>query len=112
MAQTSKSGACLKPAAAPAPRQSVFRSAIHGDDGTVDPGYLALFWALVGWSVSGALLLAMGIAAIVMSGKGDAATVILNVGGALGAISVGFGTVVGAVGLFRAGDKPRAGAEP
>ena len=85
---------------------SVFRSAITGADGSVDPGYLALFWAMVGWSVSTVVLLGSGAMAVWFK-SGEPGTVIQNTGTALGAVSVGFATVIGAVGAFRMGDKPR-----
>lgn len=85
---------------------SVFRSAVTGTDGSVDPGYLALFWALVGWSIASLGLLAAGLF-VVFWKSGEPGAAIQNTGVALGAVSGGFATVVGAVGLFRAGDKPR-----
>lgn len=92
---------------------SVFREAISDGAGSVDAGYLAMYWALIGWSVSGLFILMAGMLAIWRS-PNDAASfaqvgaVIQNIGIAIGAISTGFAAVVGAVGLFRAGDKPHA----
>ena len=86
---------------------SVFLSAITDDKGGVDAGYLALFWALVGWSISSGVLLLAG-AFVVFFKSGEPGAAIQNTGVALAAISGGFATVVGAGGLFRAGDKPRA----
>lgn len=86
---------------------SVFRAAISTTDESVDPGYLALFWALVGWSVSGAVILAMGIVGTIRATPAEVGPLLQNLGIALGAISTGFGVVVGAVGAFRAGDKDK-----
>lgn len=85
----------------------IFRSAISGDDGEVDAGYLSMFWALVGWSVNNLIILA--IAALLARKATDGAALVQATGVALGANAGGFAAVLGAVGLFRMGDKPRAG---
>lgn len=85
---------------------SFFRSAVFGDDGEVDSGYLSMFWALIGWSVNNLLIL---IVASLVANKENGAAVIQATGVALGANAGGFAAVLGAVGLFRMGDKPRAG---
>lgn len=120
---------------------STFRSAIVGDDGEVDAGYLALYWSLIGWSVSSIIILILGTVSVAVVmwaavSSGGVATVIValakdhpeqiapivqamvhteqiapiiqSTGVALGAVAAAFATVVGAVGLFRAGDKSRA----
>ncbi len=86
-------------------RQSVFRSAITASDGGVDAGYLCMFWAMVGWSVNNLVILAVAVIAVVHE---NAPAVIQSTGVALGANAGGFAAVLGAVGLFRMGDKPRA----
>lgn len=92
---------------------NVFREAISDGAGSVDAGYLAMYWALIGWSVGGIFILAVGMLAVWRAPNDPASFaqvggVIQNIGVALGAISTGFAAVVGAVGLFRAGDKPHA----
>ncbi len=93
---------------------SIFREAISDGAGSVDPGYLAMYWALIGWSVAGLCILVAGLISI-WRAPSDAnsfaqvGSVIQNIGISIGAISAGFASVVGAVGLFRAGDKPRGG---
>lgn len=62
---------------------------------------------MVGWSVSTLVLLGSGAMAVWFK-SGEPGAVIQNTGTALGAVSVGFATVIGAVGAFRMGDKPRA----
>lgn len=86
---------------------SVFRSAIVDADGSVDAGYLSMFWALIGWSVNNVIILI--IAACVVKLVPDASALVQNTGIALGANATGFAAVLGAVGLFRMGDKPRVG---
>lgn len=85
---------------------SVFRSAISST-GDVDPGYLALFWALIGWSV----MITVIIGGLVHKGWNatpEQVVILLHEAGiAFGAVSVGFATVVGAVGVFRAGDREK-----
>jgi hypothetical protein len=85
---------------------SVFRSAITGTDGSVDPGYLALFWTMC-FTVSAIpfLLIVTGLAAYHQLDK--AGEIIQSAGVAIGAICTGAGVVIGAVGAFRMGDKPR-----
>lgn len=83
---------------------SVFTSAVTGKDGTVDPGYLALFWSM---AVTVSMVPVVAAFCMIMAAKyPDKADVILGslamVVGALGAQSA---AVIGAVGLFRAGDK-------
>lgn len=87
---------------------SVFRAAISTSNPDVDPGYLAMFWALIGWSVSGAVILGIGVVGAIRATPAEVGPLLQNLGIALGAISTGFGVVVGAVGAFRAGDKDKA----
>lgn len=88
-------------------KQSVFRAAIDDGAGSVDAGYLALYWTM--FATVGAipfLLIVSGLA--VYHSPEKAAEVIQATGIAIGAICTGAGVVIGAVGAFRMGDKPRA----
>jgi len=87
-------------------RMSVFRSAITGADGSVDPGYLAMFWGLVIYSVSSIATVLLGARSISDAGSHEHANIIQSIGVALGAEAGGFATLLGAVGLFRMGDRP------
>jgi len=91
-------------------RKSVFQSAITGSDGTVDAGYLALFWTMAATvSAIPFMLLVGGLATYHQTDK--AAEIIQSTGVAIGAICTGAGVVIGAVGAFRMGDKPRPGTQ-
>lgn len=87
---------------------SVFRQAIRGTDGLVDVGYLALFWGLIGWSVGVVFIVCVSTYAIwrVQSPE-KASEIITSAGLAIASVSGGFATMLGAVGLFRAGDKEK-----
>lgn len=88
------------------PKGSIFRSAITDDKGDVDVGYLSLLWGLVGWGVAVFVILGAGMFAIYRHpDKADG--IIQAMGLAIGTTSGGFATMLGAVGLFRIGDKPR-----
>jgi len=86
---------------------SVFRSAITGDDGQVDAGYLALFWIMfVVITAIPFMCLMTGLSMwLEPSHKFDVQA--LGIG--VGSVCTGFGVAVGAVGAFRMGDKPHAG---
>lgn len=90
--------------------KSIFRSAVENDDGLIDIGYLALFWGLVGWSFNNLVIL--GIAGYATADAIDAASLVQSTGVALGANAGGFATMLGAVGLFRLGDKSQATVAP
>jgi hypothetical protein len=85
---------------------SIFRSAVTGDDGEIDAGYLSLFWVMA--AVLGAIPVLL-IVALIGVGHDNVAAVLQATGIAIGAACTGLGVSVGAVGAFRAGDKPRAG---
>lgn len=87
----------------------IFRSAITDENGDVDVGYLALIWGLIGWAIAVMTVLSVGVFVAWFEAKTGAAT-IQSMGVAVGAVSGGFATMLGAVGLFRLGDKPRAEA--
>lgn len=82
---------------------SVFRSAITGDDGEVDSGYLALYWLLV---VVIGVIPVMCVGAVCAmwndpAGHFDAQ----GLGIGVGSVCAGFATAAGGVGIFRRGDK-------
>ncbi|HQR20129.1 MAG TPA: hypothetical protein PKV98_04645 [Burkholderiaceae bacterium] len=88
--------------------RDIFFSAITDEKGRVDAGYLALFWTMFTCLNAIAFILVMGGWAIYkLQDSKEAGTILLQVGGAITACCAGAGTVIGAVGLFRAGDKPR-----
>lgn len=86
---------------------SVFRSAIQGDDGEVDPGYLAMYVVMA--VVAGAIpVMCIGtIAEMIFSAEHHFHGQDLGIG--IGSVCTGLGVAVGAVGAFRLGDKPRVG---
>jgi hypothetical protein len=82
---------------------SVFQSAIRGEDGEVDTGYLAMY--VVTMIVLGAIP-AMVAGALLSAALGtehhfDAQGLGIGIGG----VCTGYGVALGAVGLFKAGDK-------
>jgi hypothetical protein len=85
---------------------SIFRSAVTGDDGEIDAGYLSLFWVMAAVLGSIPLMILIGLIGV---GHDNVAAVLQAMGIAIGAACTGLGVSVGAVGAFRAGDKPRAG---
>jgi hypothetical protein len=86
---------------------SVFRSAItDARDGTVDGGYLALFWVMT-VTVS-TIPVMLGLAAFGMYLNPTQPVPLQDLGIGIGAVCTGFGVACGAVGAFRLGDKPRA----
>ncbi len=93
--------------------RDTFASAITGDDGRVDAGYLALFWTM--FTVLNAIwiILAMGGYAVAkLTDMKEAGGILLQVGAAIGACCTGSALVIGAVGAFRMGDKPRVQPTP
>lgn len=89
-------------------KKSVFASAITGADGSVDAGYLALFWTMMATVTAIPFLLVIcGLATFHLPEK--SAEIIQSTGVAIGAICTGAGVVIGAVGAFRMGDKSRPG---
>ncbi len=84
----------------------IFRSAITDEHGDVDVGYLALAFGLVGWSLSVLVVLGLGIFAVWRDST-KTAEVLSAMGTAEISISSGFAAMLGAVGLFRFGDKQR-----
>jgi hypothetical protein len=84
---------------------SVFRSAITDSDGSVDAGYLSLFWTMV--VILNAIPCVLAMVAVKLWIDPAHPLDLSGIGLAIGGICTGFGAVCGAIGLFRAGDKPR-----
>lgn len=82
---------------------SVFQSAIRGEDGEVDAGYLAMY--VITMIVLGAIpaMVAGSVLAAVLSPEHRFAVQDLGIG--IGSVCTGYGVALGAVGLFKAGDK-------
>lgn len=87
-------------------RQPIFRSAITDENGDVDVGYLSLMWGLVGWGVALSVVLCIGVRSAWTQPE-SSADVVKAIGDSIIGISAGFAAMLGAVGLFRAGDKQR-----
>lgn len=85
-------------------KESVFRSAITNDDGDVDSGYLAMFVLMI--MVTGAIPLMCIGAFIAMWLAPDHRFAVQDLGIGIGAVCGGFATAIGAIGVFRMGDKP------
>lgn len=85
---------------------SVFRSAITDAEGFVDAGYLALFWVMAATVGIIPVIVVAGVYAATKDPL-NAGAILQNTGIAVGSICTGCGVVIGAVGAFRAGDKPR-----
>lgn len=87
---------------------SIFRSAIQGDDGQVDAGYLGLYAVMV--LMLGAIPSAIVLVAIRLVVVAEHPLDLLGLAAVIAAAATGFGTAAAGVGLFRAGDKPHAQA--
>lgn len=88
---------------------SVFRSAItDATDGTVDAGYLSLFWIMAVVITAIPFMFIFTAVAMWLDPKHQFDVQALGIG--IGSVCGGFGVAVGAVGAFRLGDKPRAPA--
>lgn len=83
----------------------VFRSAITGNDGSVDPGYLGLYWVMFVTTGSIPIMVAAALIAQYFDPLHAFEAQALGIG--IGAACTGFATAAGAVGLFRMGDKER-----
>jgi len=86
-------------------RKSVFRSAIVGADGEVDPGYLGLYivTALVLGTIPASLLLVAIQMIILPHHPLD----LIGVAAVIGAAGGCFGAAAAGVGIFRAGDRDK-----
>jgi hypothetical protein len=97
------------PAAPPTPSSDkpIFRSAVTGDDGEVDAGYLAMY--VITAIVAGAIPVMCVAAVIAMVLATDHKFSAQELGIGIGSVCTGLGVAIGAVGAFRMGDKPHAG---
>ena len=86
--------------------QSVFRSAVTGS-GDIDAGYLAMYCVMV--AVIGAIPIMCVGSLWAMHLDPTHQFHVQDLGIGVGAVCGGFATAIGAVGLFRMGDKERAG---
>lgn len=85
-------------------KKSIFRSAVTGDDGTIDPGYLGLYAVMI--TVLGAIPLTLILAGVRMGIAPDHPLDLVGVAAVIASAGAAFGTAAGGVGLFRMGDKP------
>ncbi len=83
----------------------IFRSAITGRDGSVDPGYLAIFWTMA-TTVTMIPVCAIFCAFMCLRTPENAEKIISSAAMLVGALGVQCGAVIGAVGMYRMGDKP------
>lgn len=86
-------------------QKSVFRSAVTGDDGTVDPGYLGLYMVMM--VVLGSIPATLFLAGVRLAIAPDHPLDLVGVAAVIASAGAAFGTAAGGVGLFRLGDKPR-----
>lgn len=89
-------------------QKSVFRSAIEGEDGQVDAGYLGLYVVMCTTMGAAVAITLAGMYSVYIK-PDTAAAVIQAIGVAIVSCGTAFGASAGAVGLFRMGDKPHAG---
>lgn len=87
------------------PHKSIFRSAITGDDDSVDPGYLGLYAVML--TVLGAIPFTLILALIRLFLAEGNPLDLVGVAAVIASAGAAFGTAAGGVGLFRMGDKPR-----
>jgi hypothetical protein len=90
-------------------KRSIFRSAITDEHGDVDAGYLGLYVVIV--IILGSIPAAIVLATIRMFILPDHPLDLVGIGAVIAGAGAAFGTAAAGVGLFRAGDKPRAGTE-
>jgi len=83
---------------------SIFRSAVDDGHGQVNVGYLALFWAMVVWSIVSIVIAVIGVVAVWLAGPGERAAIIASIGNCEGYAAFGFATVSGAIGFYLWGD--------
>lgn len=86
---------------------NIFRSAVTGDDGEIDAGYLGLFAVMV--LMLGSIPVTLLLVTIRLFVADDHPLDLSGVAAVIGAAAVGFGASAGGVGAFRAGDKPHSG---
>lgn len=88
-------------------KRSIFRSAITDENGDVDAGYLGLYVVIV--IILGSIPAAIALSATRMFILPDHPLDLVGIGAVIAGAGAAFGTAAAGVGLFRAGDKPRAG---
>ncbi len=88
--------------------QSIFRSAVTGDDGDIDSGYLAAY-AIMAVVITAIPFMCI-FAAIAMWLDPLHVFDVQSLGIGIGSVCTGFGVAIGAVGAFRLGDKPAVAA--
>lgn len=88
--------------------QSIFRSAVTGEDGAVDAGYLSLYCIMA--VVITAIPFMCIFTAVAMWLDPEHKFDVQALGIGIGSVCTGFGVAVGAVGAFRLGDKDRPAA--
>ena len=81
----------------------LFRSAITGDDGSVDPGYLGLYAIMV--TILGVIPVSLLLAGMRMFLVDGHPLDLVGVAAVIGGAGAAFGTAAGGVGVFRMGDK-------
>lgn len=84
-------------------KQSIFRSAITGEDGSVDPGYLGLYVVL--GIVLGVIPFSCAALFLRMLLLPDHPLDLVGLAAVVAASTAGFGAAASGVGLFRMGDK-------
>jgi hypothetical protein len=85
-------------------KPSIFRQAIDDGHGSVNVGYLALYWTIAVWSLMSVGILLSGAHAVASAKSTELSSVIQAIGVAEGALASGFALVVGAIGAFLWGD--------
>ncbi len=90
---------------------SIFRSAVEGVDGTVDPGYLAMYWGISCTVAMIPLSLLFGLWLAAVKPADQAEKILSSVAMIVGALGVQGAAIIAAVGVFRMGDKDR-GPQP
>lgn len=81
-------------------------SAIIGEDGTVDPGYLGLF--VVMWMILGTIPIALILIGVRMFIITEHPLDLVGLAAIIGAAGTAFGAAAVGVGVFRRGDQPHA----
>ena len=84
---------------------AIFRSAVTGSDGTIDPGYLGLYVVML--LSLGSIPTAFLLAAVRMFILPDHPLDLVGIAAVIGGAGGAFGGAAAGVGLFRAGDKDR-----
>jgi hypothetical protein len=88
-----------------------FEQAVSDGKGSIDAGYLALFWAMLVTVAMIPLVIVFG--AYLAHGHADKASeILMGTAAIVGALGGQCAAVIGAVGVFRMGDKSRAPVVP